>query len=79
MTNTADLKVKAALVWHGFNFYSVAWNFMADVGNQSFTEALLGNLCQYNQALQVSVSHVQCNQLKVICRKDLETDLALHI
>lgn len=48
---------------------------MADVGNRSLT---LGNLCQYNQALQVSVSHVQCNQPKVICRNALENDLALH-
>lgn len=38
---------------------------MADVGNQSFSKALLGNLCWYSQALQVSVSRVQCNQLKV--------------
>lgn len=52
---------------------------MADAGNQSFTEALLGNLCQYNQALQVSVSCVQCHQLKVICRDALENDLALHM
>lgn len=51
---------------------------MDDEGNQRFTKVLLGNLCQYNQAPQVSLNHVQCNQLKVICSSALENDLALH-
>jgi len=35
-------------------------------------------LPKHNQALQVSVSHVQCNPLKVIRSNDLKNDLALH-